>query len=364
MDAVDGMGYRQPTPIQEATIPIINAGKDVIACAQTGTGKTAAYLLPLLNRMMINDELGKGIKVLVIVPTRELAMQIDQQLQGMAYFAGISSITIYGGGDAVGWDIQKKAILHGADIIIATPGRFISHISLGYVDLSAVSYLVLDEADKMLDMGFYDDIMKIISNIPSERQTLLLSATMPDRIRGLAKKIMNDPQEIAIAVSKPAEGILQAAYMAEDDQKVPLIMSLLQGKELQSVVIFCSTKKDTRTLEKELKKIGLAARAIHSDLEQAEREEAMREFKNRKFQIMVATDILSRGIDIDAIDLVMNYNVPSDAEDYIHRIGRTARADAEGVAITLVSRHDRFKFQRIERFLQKEIFRIPLPEGV
>lgn len=362
--AVDAMGYKQPTPVQVAAIPLIIEGKDIIACAQTGTGKTAAYLLPILHRMITENQVGKGSHCLIIVPTRELALQIDQQLQGFAYFAGANSVTVYGGGDSVGWDYQKKALTEGADIIIATPGRLISHMNLDYVKMQDIRYLVLDEADKMLDMGFYDDILRIISDLPKQRQTLLLSATMPDRIRQLAKKIMKQPAEVNIAVSKPAENILQACYQVEDELKPSLLKSLLQGKDLKSILVFCSTKRDVKLLEKELRRIRFMVRAIHSDLDQPEREEVMREFRNRKFQILVATDILSRGIDIEGIDLVINYNVPADPEDYIHRIGRTARAEAEGLAITLVNQTDRFRFKRIEKFLEHPIYRIPLPQGL
>lgn len=359
LEAVDAMGFREPTAVQKAAIPPALEGKDIIACAQTGTGKTAAYLLPILQNMISCNQIGKGISCLVLVPTRELAVQIDQQFQGFAYFSGAVSVTVYGGGDSVGWDYQKKALTEGVDFVIATPGRLLSHLALGYVDFSHLRYLVLDEADKMLDMGFFDDIMRIISLLPSERQTILLSATMPGPIRQLARKIMKNPVEVNIAISRPAENITQAAYITEDAGKIHLIGRLLKGKNLRSVLIFCSTKKDVRQVEKELRKEGFQVRGIQSDLDQSVREEIMRDFRNKKFQILVATDILSRGIDIEGIELVVNYHVPSDPEDYIHRIGRTARADADGLAITFVNKAERGKFERIERFLGQKIYIVP-----
>ena len=358
-DGLDSMGFEDPTPIQEQAIPVIMKGKDLIACAQTGTGKTAAYLLPILNKLIDKDH--SSIDTLILAPTRELALQIDQQIQGFAYFTNTSSIAVYGGSDGIVFEREKRALSEGADVVIATPGRLLSHLNLGYVDVKSLRHLVLDEADRMLDMGFYDDLLRIISFLPKERQTVLFSATMPPRIRDLAQKILTEPDQINIAISKPAEGIVQAAYMVFDAQKPELVKELLKGKSLESVIIFSSTKSNVKNLEKELQKLGLSASAIHSDLEQTEREEVLREFRNKRVQILVATDILSRGIDIEGISLVINYDVPHDAEDYIHRIGRTARADSTGVAITFINDKDQHYFARIEAFIEKEIHKIPLP---
>lgn len=359
LEGLETIGFQTPTPIQEQTIPAILESKDLIACAQTGTGKTAAYLLPILDKL--SHQSTNYINTLIIVPTRELALQIDQQVQVLGYFTETSSYAIYGGGDGTSWDLEKRAITSGVDIVIATPGRLISHLNLGYMNFSHLNHLVLDEADKMLDMGFYEDILKIISFLPKQRQTLMFSATMPPKIRQLAKTTMNNPVEVSISISKPSETIIQAAYLVYDQQKLELIKSLLEGKKLQSVIIFSSTKNAVKKLEDELKKIGLTAKSIHSDLEQQEREKVLIEFKNRQFQILAATDILSRGIDIKDIDLVINFDAPSDAEDYVHRIGRTGRAETTGVAITFINDKDVEKFQRIEKFLQKGITKIPIP---
>ncbi len=357
---MEAMGFETPTPIQEGAIPIINDGKDLIGCAQTGTGKTAAFLLPILN-MIHNTTDHHKIKTLIIVPTRELAIQIDNQIQGLAYYLNVSSIAVYGGGDGGSWEVQKKAILQGADIMVATPGRLIAHIHQEYVDLSGIKYLILDEADRMLDMGFNDDIMKIIKSIPGERQTLLFSATMPPKIKNLAQKILKEPEEIAIAISKPAERVVQAAFMTYDGQKNDLISHLLQAKDLKSVIIFCSRKSTVKVLDKDLRKLGIKSRSIHSDLEQKEREEILLDYRNRDFPVLIATDILSRGIDIEDIDLVINYDVPQDAEDYVHRIGRTARASSKGVAFTLINEDDQQKFGQIERLIGSEVRKIKLP---
>jgi superfamily II DNA/RNA helicase len=360
-DGLDAMGFNEPTPIQAQAIPVIMEGKDLIACAQTGTGKTAAYLLPVLNAILEKDH--PGVDTLILAPTRELALQIDQQIEGFAYYTNSSSIAVYGGSDGIVFEREKKALTEGADIVIATPGRLLSHLNLGYVKVDTLRHLILDEADRMLDMGFYEDLLRIISFLPKTRQTLLFSATMPPRIRELANKILIEPEQISIAISKPAEGIVQAAYLVYDNQKTQLVKELVQGKgkDLESVIIFSSTKSNVKVIEKELQKLGLAARAIHSDLEQAEREEVMREFRNRKTQVLVATDIVSRGIDIEGISLVINYDVPHDAEDYIHRIGRTARADATGVALTFINDKDQHYFARIEAMIEKEVHKIPLP---
>ena len=363
MDGIDAIGYEKPTPVQEQAIPAIMDNRDMIACAQTGTGKTAAYVLPLLHGILSDKNRTDTIKALIIAPTRELAVQIDQQMEGFSYFAEVSSIAVYGGGSGTDFEVEKKAIKTGAEVLVATPGRLISHIASGYVDFSHLQYLILDEADRMLDMGFVPDIMKIISFLPKTRQTLLFSATMPSDIRSLAKKILRNPKEINLAVSKPAENVLQAAYLVYDNQKNALIKSLLKGKDLPSILIFSATKSGVKELERELLRQKFNVKAIHSDLEQDQRKEVLREFKNREVQILVATDIVSRGIDIDNISLIINYNVPSDAEDYVHRVGRTARADKTGVAITLINEKETWNFKKIEKLIETEVKKLPLPEG-
>ncbi len=360
IEGLEAMGFTEPTPIQDQAIPIINEGKDLIGCAQTGTGKTAAFLLPIINKIHQQSKHDK-INTLIIVPTRELAVQIDNQVQGLAYYLNVSSIAVYGGGDGDSWEVQKKAILTGADIMVATPGRLIAHIHQEYVDLSGIQYLILDEADRMLDMGFNEDIMKIIKDVPKKRQTLLFSATMPFKIRHLAKKILQEPEEVTIALSKPVELVVQGAFMTYDGQKNDLISHLLQAKELKSVLTFCSRKTTVKNLNKDLQNLGIKSRAIHSDLDQAEREKILLDFRNRKFPVLVATDVLSRGIDIENIDLVINYDVPQDAEDYVHRIGRTARASSAGVAFTLINEDDQWKFSQIERLIGSEVRKIKLP---
>ena len=366
LESLDAMGFNEPTPIQEKGIPIILQEKDLIGCAQTGTGKTAAFLLPITQNILIDKDKGRDGKIntLIIVPTRELAVQIDQQLQGLSYFTGISSLAVYGGGDGMSWDQQRNALEQGADIIVATPGRLIAHLQMGYLDFSGLKHLVLDEADRMLDMGFYGDIIKVVNELPGERQTLLFSATMPREIRKLATKLLNHPEEINLAVAKPAEGILQAIYKVEDGLKTKLIKELLKEKDLQRVLIFASTKSAVKNLARELKNEGLSVAAIHSDLEQKEREQVLLNFKSAKTSILVATDIVSRGIDIDNIDLVINYHVPMDAEDYVHRVGRTARAKSTGVAITFVNRKDSRNLMKIERLIGNKIFEIKVPEGL
>jgi len=358
-DGLDAMGFEDATPVQEKVLPAALNNKDIIACAQTGTGKTAAYLLPLLHNIKNSGD--NKIKALILAPTRELVYQIDQQFQGFAYFVGLESVAIYGGGDAAIWEQQRIAIESGAHVLIASPGRLISHLNLGYVDLSGLEYLILDEADKMLDMGFLDDIEKIIGHLPEKRQTMMFSATMPPKIRHLAKKILKNPEEINIAVSKPAEGVLQAAYLVYDNQKNNLIVNLLLEKELDSVIIFVSTKQKVKELLKDITSKGINARAIHSDLEQSERQSVMLDYKNRKFPVLVATDIVSRGIDIDNIGLVINYDVPQDPEDYIHRVGRTARAKSTGVALTFINKNDQSRFLKIEELIGEEVFKIPNP---
>ena len=356
------MGYNKPTPIQQQAIPLILQGKDLIACAQTGTGKTAAYILPILNKIVNTED--RHLNTLVIAPTRELAQQIDQQIEGFAYFLGVSSIPVYGGGDGAVWDQQRKAMEAGADIIIATPGRLIALLAAGTIKLNRLEHLVLDEADRMLDMGFYDDIVKIINYLPKKRQTLLFSATMPPKIRALAGKILNDPQEVNIAIAKPAEGILQQAYLVYDAQKTNLLKHLLTEGAHTSVIVFASSKENVKKLDRELGKLGLASKAFHSDLEQEERESILREFKSRQLGILIGTDILSRGIDVEGIGLVVNYDAPHDPEDYIHRIGRTARAATTGTAVTFINEKDQQKFSRIERLIGKEVTKVPLPGGM
>jgi len=356
------MGYNKPTPIQQQAIPLILQGKDLIACAQTGTGKTAAYILPILNKIVNTED--RHLNTLVIAPTRELAQQIDQQIEGFAYFLGVSSIPVYGGGDGAVWDQQRKAMEAGADIIIATPGRLIALLAAGTIKLNLLEHLVLDEADRMLDMGFYDDIVKIINYLPKKRQTLLFSATMPPKIRALAGKILNDPQEVNIAIAKPAEGILQQAYLVYDAQKTNLLKHLLTEGAHNSVIVFASSKENVKKLDRELGKLGLASKAFHSDLEQEERESILREFKSRQLGILIGTDILSRGIDVEGIGLVVNYDAPHDPEDYIHRIGRTARAATTGTAVTFINEKDQQKFSRIERLIGKEVTKVPLPGGM
>ncbi len=358
-EGLDSMGYAKPTPIQEQAIPVILNNKDVIACAQTGTGKTAAYILPVLHKIIHTDH--RHLNTLVIAPTRELAQQIDQQIEGFAYFTGVSSIPVYGGGDGATWEQQRKALDHGADIIIATPGRLIALLAGGTVKLEHLKHLILDEADRMLDMGFFDDIVRIISYLPKERQTLLFSATMPPNIRKLANKILNQPVEINIAIAKPAEGILQQAYLVYDEQKVALIRHLLKTGSYSSVLIFASKKEYVKKLEQTLLRVGLPVRAFHSDLEQTEREEIMRAFKSKQINIIIGTDVLSRGIDVEGISLVINYDVPPDPEDYVHRVGRTARAETTGTAITFINDKDQRKFLNIENMIGAVVPKLPLP---
>jgi len=360
MDGLDAMGFDECTPVQAQSMPVIMQGKDLIACAQTGTGKTAAYLLPVLNR--ISEERSHGVNTVIIAPTRELVLQIDQQIEGFSYFCHASSVPVYGGGEGSAFDQQKNALKKGADFIVATPGRLMAHMNLKYADFSDVKHLILDEADRMLDMGFYDDIMRIVRQLPAKRQTLMFSATMPPKIRQMAKEILVDPEEINIAISKPAENILQVAYMTYDNQKMPLLNELLKDKvDFQSILIFTSRKSNVNQIVRELRKLKFSVDGISSDLEQKEREEVLRKFRNRKIQILVATDIISRGIDIEGIELVINYDVPSDAADYVHRIGRTARAERSGVAITLISNKDQNDFKKIEDLIESEIMKLPVP---
>ena len=360
LDAVYYMNYTEATEIQAKAIPLILEGNDLIGCAQTGTGKTAAFLLPLLNHLSETD--GAGVKGLVLCPTRELAIQIAQQAEGLSYFTHASVKAVYGGGDGVAWDQEKAALTGKADLIIATPGRLMAHMEQGYVNFDRVDFLVLDEADRMLDIGFYDDILKIIDKLPKKRQSLMFSATMASRIRQLAVQILQDPQEVSVAIAKPAEGVTQKVYLAFDEQKVALARHLLADKdEYKQIIVFCSTKKKVEQLYRKLRDRNFACAPISSDYTQEEREQALSDFKNGRTRILVATDVMSRGIDVKGIDLVMNFDVPHDAEDYVHRIGRTARAKTTGMAITLVSPEDMYRFSKIERLIERELEKLQPP---
>lgn len=364
LEGVEAMGFEEATPIQEQAIPVILNNKDLLACAQTGTGKTAAFLLPVLQKISdaSGDASGDGsINTLIIVPTRELAVQIDNQIQGLGYFVGVSSIAIYGGGDGSSWDNQKKALVKGADIIVATPGRFIAHINQEYVKLDTVKHFILDEADRMLDMGFYDDIKLIMKHLPQKRQNLMFSATMPPNIRKLTNEVLKEPEQISLAMSKPAENILQAAFLTYDGQKAELLKHLLQARKMNSVIVFSSKKASVDQLTREFKKLGIQAEAIHSGLEQSKREQVLQDFTNKQIHVLVATDVVSRGIDITGIEMVVNYNVPQDAEDYVHRIGRTARASSDGIAFTFINEDDMNRFGKIEKLIEKEIRKVKLP---
>lgn len=362
LDALEAMRFDECTPIQEKSIPVILEGRDLIAVAQTGTGKTAAYLLPVLNKLSEGGHPEDAINCIVMSPTRELAQQIDQQMEGFSYFMPVSSVAVYGGNDGILFEQQKKGLMLGADVVIATPGRLIAHLSLGYVDLSRVSYFILDEADRMLDMGFFDDIMQIVKYLPKERQTIMFSATMPAKIQQLANTILNNPAEVKLAVSRPADKIVQAAYVCYENQKLGIIRSLFAEQTPERVIIFASSKLKVKEVTKALKMMKLNVGEMHSDLEQAQREEVMHEFKAGRINILVATDIVARGIDIDDIRLVINYDVPHDSEDYVHRIGRTARANNDGVALTFVNEKEQSNFKQIENFLERDIYKIPVPE--
>ncbi len=361
LEGIEASNYETATPVQERVIPPILEGRDVIASAQTGTGKTAAFLLPVMNRLLQNHVDGQ-VGALVIVPTRELAIQISQHVEGLSYFTHLSSIAIYGGNDAQNFVAEKKALQMGADIIICTPGRMIAHLNMGYVNMKGLQFLILDEADRMLDMGFQDDINKIIKILPPKRQNLLFSATMPDKIRQLARKILHEPAEINIAISKPPEKIVQKAFVVYEPQKIPIVKKLLKEISYKNALIFCGRKQTVKQLTRELKKGGINISEIHSDLEQSERENVLGAFTAGRIPVLVATDILSRGIDIDTIDVVINYDVPGDAEDYVHRIGRTARAEADGMAFTLIGEKEHNKFALIEKLLEKEVEKAPVPQ--
>lgn len=365
LDALYDMNFETCTPVQESCIPEILKGKDVLGVAQTGTGKTAAYLLPILSMLDDGNYQEDAINCIIMAPTRELAQQIDQAMQGFGYYLnGISSVAIYGGNDGTRYDQELKSLSLGADVVIATPGRFLSHISLDHADLSKVSFFVLDEADRMLDMGFYDDIMTIAKKLPENCQTILFSATMPDNIEKLAKNLLKDPVKIKLAVSKPAEKIQQSAYVCHDTQKLDIIRDIFKAGNLKRVIIFSGKKQTVKQINLALQRMKINSGEMHSDLAQAQRDEMMYQFKSGQIDVLVATDILSRGIDIDDIAMVINYDVPHDAEDYVHRIGRTARADRDGVAITFVSPYDITYFKQIEKFLGKEIHKNTLPDGM
>ena len=364
MDGLDAMNFREATPVQEKAIPVIMDGKDMIACAQTGTGKTAAFILPLMNRMLLSGTGSNKVRAIIVTPTRELAQQIDLQFEGFSYFAPISTVAVSGGGDGASWEQQKRGLRLGADVVIATPGRLISHLKISNIDFSGVEYFVLDEADRMLDMGFYDDIMDICSYLPKQRQTLMFSATMPPKIRQLAKNILHDPVEVSVAVSKPNDAIQQSAYICYETQKIGIVEHIFASPSAGKTIVFASSKVKCKEVAFTLKRKKYKVAAMHSDLLQEDRDRVMLDFKNNKIDILVATDIVARGIDIDQIELVINYDVPRDPEDYIHRIGRTARANAQGRAITFVSEKEQEKFARIEKFLGYEIEKETLPASL
>lgn len=362
LEGISSMAFKEPTPIQKLAIPKIMAGKDLIACAQTGTGKTGAFVIPVLNHLFKNK--GNGVRCLVIVPTRELAKQIDQQVEALSYFTNVVSLPIYGGSISSDWEMQKKAITRGADILIATPGRILTHLNMGYVDLSHLEYFILDEADKMLDMGFQEDIVKVINKLPEKRQNLMFSATMPPKIRVLAKKMLQNPEEISIMPSRVAKGVEQQVYFVHDRDKETLLKNLLDVSSLERMIIFASSRQKVINLGRMLQKARFETAAIHSDLDQPEREANLRKFKNKEIRALVATDILSRGIDVEGVSHVINFDMPGDPEDYIHRIGRTARAERTGIAISFACESDFHKFRNIEKFVEQDILIQKLPESI
>ncbi len=365
LDALDAMNFEECTPIQEKAIPKILEGHDLMGIAQTGTGKTAAYLLPVLDELSHGNYPQDSVNCIIMAPTRELAQQIDQQVEGFGYYLdGVSSVAVYGGNDGIRFEQERKGLELGADIIIATPGRLISHLNGGHIDLKKVSFFILDEADRMLDMGFIDDIMKIVKELPDSCQRIMFSATMPPKIRELAVTLLHNPVEVKIAVSKPAEKIHQSAYVCYDPQKLKIIHHIFKQGDLKRVIIFSGKKDKVKDITRSLRKMNINCDQMHSDLSQQERDEVMYRFKAGQTDVLVATDIVARGIDIDDIQTVINYDVPHDAEDYVHRIGRTARADRDGEAITFVSEADIYRFQQIEHFLGKEVEKAPMPEGL
>lgn len=363
MEAISYMGFETATPIQERAIPLILENRDLIACAQTGTGKTVAFVLPILNKLI--GKKGSTTDTLIIVPTRELAIQIEQQIQGLSYFVSVGSIAVYGGGDGKDWQSQEDALLHGTDIIVATPGKLLSHLQSNNARFGNIRHLVLDEADRMLDMGFIDDLNKIISYLPKRHQTLMFSATMPGSIRQLAKKILTNPVEISLSISKPAEGIDQKAYLCFDAQKVKLLVHVLaERKHYDSVLIFTSTKSMVNEIVRSLNRAGLPAKGISSDLTQDKREEVLNGFMAKQIRILVATDVMSRGIDVKEINMVVNFDVPQDAEDYVHRVGRTARVNAKGEALTMVNPKDMYKLRNIEELIEISIPKLQPPGNI
>jgi len=364
LDALWDMHFDECTPVQAETIPVILDRRDVISCAQTGTGKTAAYILPLLTNLAYDNHDPDKLNAIIMAPTRELAQQIDQQMEGFGFYVPFSSVAIYGGKDNGAWGNQVAGLQRGADIVIATPGRLLSQMNIYDVDFSGVKYFILDEADRMLDMGFYDDIMTIVRRLPADRQTIMFSATMPPKIRQMAKAIMHDPVEVQIAVSRPPETIHQMCARLYEPQKPGFVQLALQGRDLKKVIIFAGKKQRVKDLTRTLRMLKLDARAMHSDLEQTERDQVMLDFRNGKIDVLVATDVVSRGIDVTDVPLVINFDVPHDPEDYVHRIGRTARAENSGEAITLVSPEDARYWNRIEQFLKRDIERLPLPEAL
>lgn len=365
LDGLDAMNFQETTPIQEATIPLLLEGRDLIACAQTGTGKTAAYLLPIINRLSRGEFDSDRVNAVIMAPTRELAIQIEQQVEGFSYFLPISSVAIYGGTNGIVWEQQCRGLSLGVDIVIATPGRLLSLINLKQADLSSVSYFVLDEADRMLDMGFLDDIKQIHRELPQSCQTLMFSATMPPKIKELAKTILRNPAEVEIAISRPPESILQSAYICYEGQKLPILSNIFKTSSPQRTIIFSSSKLKVKELTATLRRMGIKVADMHSDLDQAQRESVMRDFKSGAIDLLVATDIVARGIDIDNIRVVINYDIPRDPEDYVHRIGRTARGNNdEGLAITFVSESEQYEFSKIESFLGKPIYKLAVPEAL
>lgn len=361
LEAISYMGFENATPIQEKAIPLILENRDLIACAQTGTGKTGAFVLPILNKLVGNTKVETN--TLIIVPTRELAIQIEQQIQGLSYFVSVSSIAVYGGGDGKNWQMEKEALEQGTDIIVATPGKLLSHLKLGYVKFDKIKHLVLDEADRMLDMGFIDDLTKIISYLPKSHQTLMFSATMAPNIRKLAQKILKNPADISLSISKPAAGVDQKVYLTHDDQKIKIVAHLLAERtDYESIIVFTSTKSKVSDIVRELRKSGFPAQGISSNLEQDRREEVLRGFRSRRIRILVATDVMSRGIDIKEINMVINFDVPHDAEDYVHRVGRTARANTKGEAVTLVNERDMSRMRKIEQLIETSLTKLNPPE--
>ena len=362
VEGIESMNFIKPTPIQAESIPHIIQGRDVVGIAQTGTGKTAAFILPVIDFIVKNPDNGRT-RALVIVPTRELALQIDQAVEAYSYFTGVSSVAIYGGGDGNDFNNEKRSITSGVEIIIATPGRLISHMNVGYVDFSKIDFFILDEADRMLDMGFAPDLNRIIRTLNEKRQSLLFSATMPEGVFRLAKQLLKDPVTVNIALSKPAAGVRQAAYVVHPDQKRSIVLEILKERPSVSTIIFSSTKQNVHLIYQMLKQSQVSAGMISSDLEQAEREQVMLDFRAKRIHVLVATDVVSRGIDIDIIDCVINYDVPGDAEDYVHRIGRTARAERKGEAFTLIGPGEHGKFGRIETLIGSEVEKLPVPEA-